>query len=96
MYIETSYPRVAGDNAKLTFSVSGNKELSCLKFYYHMYGDTIGTLTVYSGNMVVFSKSGNHYNLWLKAEKTLYLDYSVSCKSPRGLFKNCLASLLTF
>lgn len=79
MYIETSSPRVAGDNAKLTFYVPGNKQPYCLKFYYHMYGDTIGTLNVFSGNMVVFTESGNQYNLWLKAERTIYLDYSVSC-----------------
>ena len=95
MYIETSYPRVAGDNAKLTFYVSGNKQLSCLKFYYHMYGDTMGTLTVFSGNLVVFSESGNQYNVWLKAERTIYLDYSVSCKSPRNCFENWAAFLLT-
>lgn len=79
MYIETSSPRVAGDNAKLTFYVPGNKQPYCLKFYYHMYGDTIGTLNVFNGNMVVFTESGNQYNLWLKAERTIYLDYSVSC-----------------
>ena len=86
MYIETSSPRVAGDNAKLTFSVSDSNQPSCLKFYYHMYGDTMGTLTVFSGNMVVFNEAGNHYNLWLKAERTIYLDHSVSCKGTRNFF----------
>lgn len=62
MYIETSSPRVAGDNARLDMSVSGNGELSCLEFYYHMYGDTMGALNVFSGNKVVFSLSGNQGN----------------------------------
>jgi len=78
MYIEASSPRVAGDNAKLEFSVSGNGETSCLEFYYHMYGDTMGTLTVFSGSVVVFNASGNHGNYWKKAERTIYLDNIVS------------------
>ncbi len=78
MYIETSSPRVAGDNAKLVIPVSGNGEVSCLTFYYHMYGDTMGTLRVFSGNAVVFSKSGNHGAYWIKEEITIYLDNTVS------------------
>ena len=78
MYIETSSPRVAGDNAKLELSVSGNGELSCLEFYYHMYGDTMGTLNVYSGNAVIFSLSGNQGDYWRKAERTIYLHSTVS------------------
>ena len=78
MYIETSWPRVAGDNAKLELSVPGNGELSCLEFYYHMYGDTMGTLTVFSGRAVVFNASGNHNNTWIKAEITINFDSIVS------------------
>ena len=78
MYIETSWPRVAGDNAKLQFSVSGNGGLSCLEFYYHMYGDTVGTLTVFSGSGVVFNASGNHGNTWILANVTIHLDGIVS------------------
>ena len=78
MYIETSSPRVEGDNAKLEISVSGNGELSCLEFYYHMYGESMGTLTVFSGSAVVFSASGNHGNHWIKAERTIQLDSIVS------------------
>ena len=78
MYIETSSPRVAGDNAKLEFSVPGNGGLSCLEFYYHMYGDTMGTLTVFSGSKVVFNTSGNHDNTWIQADITVHLDSIVS------------------
>ncbi len=78
MYIETSSPRVAGDNAKLVLSVSGNGALSCLKFFYHMYGDTMGILTVFNGNTVVFNASGNHGNNWLEARRTINLDSTVS------------------
>ena len=78
MYIETSVPRVEGDNAKLEISVSGNGDLSCLEFYYHMYGESMGTLTVFSGSAVVFSASGNQGNHWIKAERTIQLDSIVS------------------
>ena len=78
MYIETSWPRVAGDNAKLELSVPGNGELSCLEFYYHMYGDTMGILAVFSGSAVVFNASGNHNNTWKKAEISIHLDNIVS------------------
>ncbi|KAJ7356090.1 hypothetical protein OS493_027017, partial [Desmophyllum pertusum] len=83
MYIETSN-RVSGDNAKLKLSVSGNRELSCLTFYYHMYGDTMGTLTVFNGNARVFRTSGNHSNYWLKAERTIYLANSVTFEGIVG------------
>ncbi len=78
MYIETSYPRVAGDNAKLEFSVPENGEPSCLKFYYHMYGVTMGTINVFSGTVMVFSVTGNHGNHWIKAEITTRLNNTVS------------------
>jgi len=85
MYIETS-PRFAGDNPKLDISVSGNGELSCLEFYYHMYGYSMGTLKVYSGNLLVFSTSGNHGNHWKKALVTIHLDNIVSF----NLFHACI------
>ena len=80
MYTYTSL-QSSGDNAKLEISVSGNGELSCLQFYYHMYafiGSLMGTLTVFSGNTVVFSMSGNHGDRWIKAERTIYLNKTVS------------------
>lgn len=80
MYIETSLPRQYGDNAKLEFSVSSSDigELSCLGFYYHMYGYTVNTLNVFNGNTRVFTKSGNQGNQWLKAEISMTLGSKVS------------------
>ena len=77
MYIEVTTRR-QGDNAKLQVSVPGNGAAACLVFFYHMYGDAIGTLNVYSGNQLVFSVSGNHGNYWIQARKTIYLRHSVS------------------
>ena len=80
MYIETSSPRQYGENAKLEFLVSSSDigKLSCLKFYYHMYGATINTLNVYNGNVEIFTKSGNQGNVWLFANVTMALQSMVS------------------
>ena len=80
MYIETSSPRQYKEKAKLQFSVSSSDfgKLSCLKFYYHMYGATINTLNVYNGNTRVFTKRGNQGNKWLFTEITLTLQSKVS------------------
>ena len=81
MYIETSYSYY-GENAKLEYSVSSSDigKFSCLRFYYHMYGDTINTLNVYNGNTEVFTKSGNQGNIWLPAKITMTLQSKVSSK----------------
>ena len=81
MYIETSSPRQYGDNAKLEFSVSSSDigKLACLRFYYHMYGDTINTLNVYNGITKMFTKYGNQGNEWLNAKLTMSLQTTVSC-----------------
>ena len=70
-----------GDNAKLELSVSASGEPSCLSFFYHMYAfvdGLMGNLTVFSGNTIVFSMSGNHGDIWIKAETTIYLNNTVS------------------
>ncbi|CAH3182980.1 unnamed protein product, partial [Porites lobata] len=84
MYIETSSPRRQGDKAKLQMSVSGNGAEACLVFYYHMYGGTMGTLNVYSGNELVFSVSGNQGNYWIRARKTIYLRNNVTFEGIAG------------
>jgi len=78
MYIEASYPRKPGEIAKLVVTVPNNGNRSCLSFYYHMYGTSVGTLNVYSGNIKVFTATGNLGNDWLKMASNLYLDGVVS------------------
>ena len=48
MYIETSAPRKQGDKARLLsedFEPTSSRG-RCVKFWYHMYGATIGTLRI--------------------------------------------------
>ena len=78
MHIEASYPRKPGEIAKLEFTVPKNGNQSCLSFYYHMYGASAGTLNVYSGNIKVFTATGNQGDNWLMMEANLYLNGVVS------------------
>ncbi|XP_015775857.1 PREDICTED: MAM and LDL-receptor class A domain-containing protein 2-like isoform X3 [Acropora digitifera] len=84
MYIEASSPRREGDNAKLVLSLPGNGKLGCLSFYYHMYGENMGTLNVFIGNMKVFTESGDHGNTWIKADRTIVLGNNVTFEGIRG------------
>ena len=78
MYVESSIPRVEGDKAILELSVAGNGQLSCLTFYYHMYGGTTGTLNVFSGNVLVFNETGKNGQYWIEARRNIYLQRTVS------------------
>ena len=78
MYIEASSPRKPGENAKLVLTVANSGNQSCLSFYYHMYGASAGTLNVYSGNIKVFTATGNQGDSWLIIEASLHLNGVVS------------------
>ena len=80
MYIDSFY-QSAGDKARLEILIDGNGSLACLQFWYHMYGSSMGSLTVFSGNAIVFNASGNHGNHWIKATRNIYLDNTVSKKN---------------
>ena len=67
MYIETSSPRQLGDNAKLNTPKLQFSGSMCLKFYYHMYGASMGTLKVIIKGNNLFTASGNKGNKWLRA-----------------------------
>ena len=68
MYIEASSPRRQGDYAVLSSPAVPFRGLTCVTFYYHMRGATIGTLTVTVNGRLLFSRSGNQGNAWLKAQ----------------------------
>ena len=74
MYIEASSPRKPGESAKLFFNVPNQGNQACLSFYYHMFGESAGTLSVYSGNNKVVSVSGDQGDNWLFVERIIYLN----------------------
>jgi len=87
MYIETSSPRSYGDKAILSFSppgLFGIRNVSCLKFYYHMYGATINRLNVFNGSSIVFTKSGQQGNRWLYAEVTVFVQNTIRFEGIAG------------
>lgn len=73
-YIESSKPRVANDTALLTSPetkfAEGDTEF-CLEFWYHMYGESIGSLAVATavGNdrTIHWMESGDKGDKWLPA-----------------------------
>ena len=77
MYIETSAPRQQGDKARL-LSEDLNPTIGsgrCVRFWYHMFGSTIGTLRVLvktgAGNQsetAIWELSGNFGDQWYSAQ----------------------------
>lgn len=74
IYVESSKLRRPEDKARIeTFLVSGSSATHmCVKFWYSMYGSTIGTLNVYiksGGDMgpAVWTKHHNQGNEWKQA-----------------------------
>ncbi|XP_048741120.1 MAM domain-containing glycosylphosphatidylinositol anchor protein 1-like [Ostrea edulis] len=81
-YIETSSPRLTGDNAKLVSNRIFEDKTYCLSLYYHMYGSTTGTLRIQTktGNdtsVTHWERSGDQGNSWHSLNNlTLPLDNS--------------------
>ena len=67
MYIEASFPRQPGDNARLYSPPLEFFANMCLQFYYHMSGATTGSLNVTVRGNLVFSARGYKGGLWRKA-----------------------------
>ncbi|XP_071503574.1 scavenger receptor cysteine-rich domain-containing protein DMBT1-like [Diadema antillarum] len=75
MYIETSSPRYAGQDARLISPAQYRYGPQCLTFWYHMFGATIHSLNVYtsasttpSPNKLLFSLTGASGNAWYEAQ----------------------------
>ena len=73
MFVETSSPRVQGDKARLYSErfLPTSQRGRCIKFWYHMYGNSIGTLNVFvktgagnSSETLVWTLSGNQLDKW--------------------------------
>eukprot|EP00413_Alexandrium_margalefii_P001604 CAMPEP_0204512430 /NCGR_PEP_ID=MMETSP0661-20131031/949_1 /ASSEMBLY_ACC=CAM_ASM_000606 /TAXON_ID=109239 /ORGANISM="Alexandrium margalefi, Strain AMGDE01CS-322" /LENGTH=1025 /DNA_ID=CAMNT_0051517549 /DNA_START=53 /DNA_END=3130 /DNA_ORIENTATION=- len=87
MYIETSSPRSPGDTAILRSSPLVFQGPTALRFKYHMFGSSTGSLKVMLGSTVLWQKSGNQANKWLDGMVDLSSaqpDSQVSFLATRG------------
>ncbi|PNF30522.1 hypothetical protein B7P43_G09951 [Cryptotermes secundus] len=76
-YIDSSYPRRPGDFARLSsmeFDATDPDKPLCLRFWTHMYGNGIGTLSILLSDTrenkerEIWSLSGEAGNAWYQAE----------------------------
>jgi len=79
MYIETSSPRRKGDKAAFKSKPLMVTSPTALKFKYHMYGSSMGSLKVTVGTQVHWQQSGNKGNSWRdgRIDLTPYVGSSV-------------------
>lgn len=99
MYIEASTPRMDGDKAVLKTPKFAQVQLACLKFWYHMKGSGIGSLSVYESSDVtksstlhstkktlLWTKTAEQGPNWLKAqiEFSTTDDFQIMFSGTRG------------
>ena len=64
-----------GEAARLVSPrIQSNGNATCMVFYYHLYGYSIGSLRVKVGHHVLWQLSGNQGNSWYKATVPLNFD----------------------
>ena len=73
IYIETSSPRVTGDKARLiSHQFNPTRSSSCFTFWYHMCGQSIGSLNLYQlvgqTETLIWTQWGNKGNSWLSGQ----------------------------
>ena len=95
MYIETSSPRVLGDNAKLNSPLLRFRGDMCVTFFFHMYGSTIGKLNVMLNGTTVYSPSGNKGNNWIEVRMSGFLIGVYMVRSISWLVVSSSAVLLS-
>ena len=81
VFIESSNPRLNGDRAKLVsakwLQPVSLTSATCLQFYYHMHGHTMGSVRVYIQYVemdeptLIWSMSGDQGHSWQKAKVSL-------------------------
>ena len=81
MYASAEFPRVNGDEARLKSQFYDPGPERCLVFWYHIYGEDVGSLLVYrqdEGDMFVspsWSRTGNQGDLWRSGKVTIAPTY---------------------
>uniref|UniRef100_A0A3B5B5L7 MAM and LDL receptor class A domain containing 1 n=1 Tax=Stegastes partitus TaxID=144197 RepID=A0A3B5B5L7_9TELE len=73
LYLESSFPQAVGDNARISGPLLSSRSSQCkMRFYFHMSGDGIGTLSVFSkteGRLdLLLNLTGDQGNYWQMRE----------------------------
>uniref|UniRef100_A0AAQ5YMQ9 MAM domain-containing protein n=1 Tax=Amphiprion ocellaris TaxID=80972 RepID=A0AAQ5YMQ9_AMPOC len=76
LYLESSFPQAVGDTACITGPLLSSRSSECkMRFYFHMSGDGIGTLSVFSkteGRLhLLLNLTGDQGNYWQLREVPL-------------------------
>ncbi|XP_078234386.1 MAM and LDL-receptor class A domain-containing protein 1 [Pogona vitticeps] len=80
IFIKNFFPQLPGQEARIFSVMISKKSKNCkIIFYYHMYGENIGSLTVYqetvsTSRKVLFTLSGNQGNFWKRKVLPLEAD----------------------
>ncbi|XP_013402242.2 MAM and LDL-receptor class A domain-containing protein 1-like, partial [Lingula anatina] len=91
MYIEASSPRRPNNTAIIHSPTINIKGKSCISYWFHMYGGTMGRLTVSvligSKRNVLFTTTGNKGNTWIQKRHTWAFDVpaKIEFQAIRGL-----------
>lgn len=85
MFIEASNPRIVGDNAYLMSEVLQPATSRCLHFWYHMNGQSIGTLRVW----IKYPSSATPKPLWeqIGQKGNQWFEGAVPLSSPKSTFQ---------
>ncbi|CAG5126616.1 unnamed protein product, partial [Candidula unifasciata] len=81
IFTEASYPRQQGDIARIISPVNPPTDGRCLKFWYNMNGETIGSLLVYvrdhkGFDTLINNMTGNSGNVWLLSQQDVVSETS--------------------
>lgn len=75
MYVQSSTYMRKGDKAHLVSLKQVPGESRCFSFWYHMYGQDVGTLNLIirtdNGNATIWSKKNSQGNSWKQGMRTI-------------------------
>ena len=66
IYFESSSPVKSGEQGIVESKIFGPTQATCMSFYFSMYGDTMGKLTVYIQDMDKLRPQNNRRKVWEK------------------------------
>ena len=71
IYTEASSPRVPGDRFVIGNGPYTSGNTICFSFWYHMYGEGMGSLLLNDYDNTLLRFDGDHGNIWRKASITI-------------------------